>query len=280
MQAAERSEKPSAVIWTDRPGIRGTVLPEMRQGLTVCKAGGKESYMQIEDRKQGETGRDYALRTLRSNIVFMDLKPGAMISEKEIADCLGLSRTPVREAMIELSRMGILEVLPQKGCRVSLIDYGMVEEACFIRSVLENAVAELACSMASLEDIRRLEENILLQEFYLSHFDHKKILELDNGFHKMLFEITGKEQCHSLISGMNIHFDRVRDISILSVKDIKIVEDHKSILKAVKEKNAAAVRAAMEKHLGRFRVDEQVIRQKYPEYMKDTVSKEATEQDN
>ena len=89
--------------------------------------------MRVLERLARETGREYALRVLKENIVGLDLLPGSMLSENEIASCLNLSRTPVREAFIELSKVKIVEIYPQKGSVVSLIDYNMVEEARFMR---------------------------------------------------------------------------------------------------------------------------------------------------
>ena len=96
--------------------------------------------MRVLERLARETGREYALRVLKENIVGLDLLPGSMLSENEIASCLNLSRTPVREAFIELSKVKIVEIYPQKGSVVSLIDYNMVEEARFMRYELESAV--------------------------------------------------------------------------------------------------------------------------------------------
>lgn len=222
--------------------------------------------MYIEEKKQGETGRDYAYRMLRYNIVYRELKPGTMLSEKEIADRLGLSRTPVREAFIELAKTGIVEVLPQRGSRVAYIDYAMVEEADFVRMALEKAVVELVCEIRTEADIRELQENILLQEFYLQNADHIRLLELDNAFHKKLFVIAGKMQAYGMMEGICVHFDRVRDLSIRTVKDLKIVDDHRKLLEAVEQQNAPEAVLVLKKHLGRFRLEEKEIREAYPEY--------------
>ena len=69
--------------------------------------------MHITERLPRETGRDYALRILKDNIVRLELEPGSMVSENELASELGLSRTPVREALIELSKVNIVEIYPQ-----------------------------------------------------------------------------------------------------------------------------------------------------------------------
>ena len=118
--------------------------------------------MRVLERLARETGREYALRVLKENIVGLDLLPGSMLSENEIASCLNLSRTPVREAFIELSKVKIVEIYPQKGSVVSLIDYNMVEEARFMRYVLESAVVELVCQKITPDWIRKLEENVTL----------------------------------------------------------------------------------------------------------------------
>ena len=116
--------------------------------------------MRLLERFPRETGRDYALRTIKDNIISLRLAPGSQISENELAAEMGLSRTPVREALIELSKVKIIEIYPQKKSVVSLIDYSMVEEARFIRNLLECAVVELDCKMAAEDDVRRLEENV------------------------------------------------------------------------------------------------------------------------
>ena len=83
-----------------------------------------------------ETNREYALRVIRENIVKLELAPGSMISEQDIANQLNLSRTPVHEAMQEFSSTKIIEILPQRGSHVSLIDMALVEEAVFALSTI------------------------------------------------------------------------------------------------------------------------------------------------
>lgn len=221
--------------------------------------------MRLLERQPRETGREYALRVLKENIVCLELAPGSMVSEKDLADQMGLSRTPVREALIELAKGGIVEVYPQKGSAVARIDYDLVEEARFMRGVLENAVVRLACQMAAPEDIIRLEESIRLQEFYLENADKDRLMELDNEFHRMLFDIARKNKIYELMQNITIHFDRVRNMALNAVKDLKIVEDHKAIAEAVKGKNPEEAAALMDRHLSRYRIDEEAIRREYGE---------------
>ncbi|MDR1156768.1 MAG: GntR family transcriptional regulator [Oscillospiraceae bacterium] len=215
-----------------------------------------------------ESARDRAYRILKKAIIMLELEPGTMVSEADLAAKIGFSRTPVREALIELSKTKIVEVYPQKGSMISKIDYNLVEEARFMRLVLEVAVVELACDAASEDDVLALEENLARQNFCLANNSADKLLELDDMFHKRIFLIANKAQTYYFLESMAVHFDRVRKMSLNTIKDIKIVSDHQSILVAVKEKDKAAAKFHVEKHLSRYKIDEELIRQKYPTYFK------------
>jgi len=216
-----------------------------------------------------ESGRDYALRTLKDNIIRLELEPGSMVSENELATRLGLSRTPVREALMELAKVGAVEVYPQRGSVIALVDYAMVEQARFLRSVLERAVVELCCETATQADLFGLEESLRLYELYEKQGDRDTLLEIDNDFHRKLFKAAGKEQIHDLIRGFSIHFDRVRRMSLGAVKESKVLRDHTAIVEAIKAHDPGRAKAAMDTHLTRYKIDEAAIREKYPGYFKE-----------
>ena len=119
------------------------------------------------DKLPKESNRDYAFRVIRENIIKLELKPGTMLSEQDLAYELELSRTPVHEALQELSKSKIIEVFPQKGSLVSLINMELIEEAVFVRSTLESAITKEACTIATPEDVKYLADNVELQEFLL-----------------------------------------------------------------------------------------------------------------
>lgn len=225
--------------------------------------------MNIAPRLPRESARDYALRVLRENIITLRLEPGSMVSENELAVQLGLSRTPVREALIEMSKTGIVEVFPQRGSMISKIDYDLVEEARFVRFVLENAVVELACEQATAEDHARLAENIHLQEYYLEHYAPDKLLELDNQFHKLLFAASKKSLSSQILDGLTTHFDRVRHMSLSTVSGRSLLEEHSSIAAAVQARDKEKARALMTKHLTRYTIDKEAIQKQYPQYFKE-----------
>ncbi len=224
--------------------------------------------MYIPEQMGRENGRDYALRVIKENIIRLELEPGSSISDREVAASLSLSRTPVREALLELAKAKAVDIYPQRGSTVSLIDYDLVEEACFVRSVLETAVVEVVCGKATEASLEELEGNVKLQWFYLKERVTEKLLELDDEFHRLMFKTAGKMQAYQMMKGMMIHFDRVRNMALGTIKDRSLVEDHEKILEAVRDRDPMAARTLMERHLKRYQVDEQEIRRRYPGYFK------------
>ena len=227
--------------------------------------------MHIEERRYAETARDYALRILKANIISMDLEPGAMVSENELSAQMGLSRTPVREALMDMAKCRVVDVLPQRGSRIALIDYALVEEARFAREVLEVAILDLVCAQATPADIAQLRQNVRLQTLVQEPGMEKaqSMMELDDAFHQMLFRIAQKENTYSMLCSMTIHFDRVRSLSLGVVKDSKIIADHQAICEAIAARDAQKAKTIMTEHLGRVKVDEEAIRSAYPQYMKE-----------
>ncbi len=224
--------------------------------------------MRLLKRLPRETARDYAFRVIKDNIIRLELKPGSPVSENELAAELGLSRTPVRESLIALSKAKVVEITPQKRSVVAPIDETLVEEARFVRDVLECGVVVLACKMASDADILRLEENVKLQETYVDSGPLESIHDLDNQFHKYLFTIAQKQQVFEMVQNLAIHFDRIRSLALNGIRDLDIVEDHRKILEAIRNRNEQQARQTMELHLSRCKVDSVSIREKYPQYFK------------
>ncbi len=222
--------------------------------------------MKNTENNEKENNRDYAFRVIRDNIVNLELIPGSMLSEQDIAEELHLSRTPVHEALQELARTKIIEILPQKGSLVSLVDMNKVDEAVFLRSTIEAAVTEEACNIATAEDIHNLEENLNLQEFYHDQNSIDKIMELDNAFHEMMYKITNKMQCHYVVKLMNIHYDRFREMKLHALENKPIIDEHREILQAFKNKDSARAKELVLSHINRLYIDEKEIRKKYPTY--------------
>lgn len=220
------------------------------------------------ERKANESGRDYALRVLRGSIIRLELAPGSRISENELSAKLGLSRTPVREALQELVKEKVVEVYPQRGSFVSLIDYDLVEETRWMRNVLECAVIRLVCRLATDPQLEQLEQSVKLQQFTLETFGPERLMEQDDAFHRQLFTIANRTQSYEVMTGLTIHFDRVRSMALSAVKDIRLVEDHAAILQAVRARDEQRAEELMDQHLNRYQIDREAICGQYAQYMK------------
>ena len=224
--------------------------------------------VRYRDRLAGESAKAYALRELNDNIINMELKPGTLISENELSRILGVSRTPIREAIQELVKAQLIEVFPQRGSYVAAISFNAVEEAAFLRRTLEAAIVEELCGSISDDQLKKLYENIDLQEYYLNNGMSDRIMNLDNEFHEMLFLMCGKEQTYRLMHSAMGQFDRMRALSLYSVKEIKIVSDHRNIVDAIRERDRETARSLMIKHLMRYKLDKEEVIKEYPDYFK------------
>ena len=226
--------------------------------------------MKYDTRQAGETAKEYAYRILKENIISLEMEPGSPLNDVEFSQMIGVSRTPVREAIIKLKEeSGIIEIFPQRGMRIALIDTEMVQEARFLRLTLEKAIVELACDMAGEEDFVWLEENLELQELYLKNNNLPKLLEQDNELHRRLFVICHKEQTYRMSRGLSIHYDRVRNLEAgTAVHAAKTVEDHQNLIQAIRDRDKERARQIMEVHLDRWLLNEQRLHKEYPQYFK------------
>lgn len=215
-----------------------------------------------------ESGREYALRVLKQNIINLELQSGSLLSEKDIAAELGLSRTPVREALIELNNINIVEILPQKGVQISLIDYSLVEEAQFLRFTLETSIAELVCKNVTDKDIEILKTNLKMQEIHSGNLYLNNLLNLDNEFHKELFRIANKNKVYNLMERMEIHFDRIRSIISYNIENNGVVSEHYNLLDAIIKRDKDMYIKIMKEHLTRYKIDKSEIKKEYQKYLK------------
>lgn len=219
-------------------------------------------------RKDGEILSDYALRVLRHNIVSLSMEPGRMYSEKELSDALSLSRTPLREAIRRLASTGILEIYPQKGTMVSLVDYDLVEEARFVREALECAVVKLLCRNITPEELLELKTNVGRQKRCVELGNLNGLMALDLRFHELLFRFADKMQCYEYVTGMTIHMDRLRNMALRAVKTPSFVNQHEMLVNAIEAGDASAAEEIMRNHVARYLVDREALMTTYPEYLK------------
>ena len=225
--------------------------------------------LEIDKKMQGESIREYVIRIMKMNVINLNLKPGECVSEIGISKELGLSRTPVREAFIKLSQEELLDIIPQKGTYVSLIDLDIVEEAKFLRKALEKAIIETSLGYITDKHIEELEENIHLQEFYVNNKNYMKLLDLDNQFHRLIFSACKKDRIYSFMESINIHLTRVRVLRLVAIIDIDLMlTQHKDILNAIKERDPQKIEKVMDIHTSGNVLEPETMCSLYPSYFK------------
>lgn len=223
----------------------------------------------IDQPNNGISASDYVYEVLKKNIVGFNAKPGERISENEISELLQVSRTPVREAFIKLSKEDLLYVLPQRGTYISYIDLDEVEEARFIRENLEKAVIELATKQFSEDALFLLEQNLAAQKNKIEKKAYGEFLELDQAFHKIIFQECNKAKTWSVIEQVNSQYKRIRVLSfIANINWIQTIDQHQGIIEAIRSKDTEKGLQIIGKHLKKLSIEKIELKEKYPEYFK------------
>ena len=226
--------------------------------------------IELIEKRPSESIKDYTYLVLRKNIIDLNLKPGQIISENEIASRINVSRTPIREAFARLVSEELLEIYPQKGTQVSFIDLNRVEEARFMRLQLEQAVVKLACEDFPENYLFKLESNINQQEFCLVKKNYIAALDLDNSFHELIFKGCGKARIWNAIHFMNGDFDRIRALNLISSRNMDIVHaQHRDIFNAIKAKDSTLGVNLVCDHLTKVNNDKIILLDEYPTYFKE-----------
>jgi GntR family transcriptional regulator, rspAB operon transcriptional repressor len=176
--------------------------------------------------------------------------PSEGLSEKELSTELGVSRTPVREALIRLANEGLVDILPQRGSFVAPIRLRDVEEAQFIRESLEVAVVRRLAERPPVRLLANLKVSLARQEAAVASDDRDLFLEFDEAFHRGLSEEAGLPKCWRVIQSVKLQMDRVRYLSLPDPGHLEVLlSQHRAITAAVEAANPDEAARAMSVHL-------------------------------
>ncbi len=200
------------------------------------------------DRAQPLRMQVYAL--VRRAIIAGQLLPGAAINEVEIASKLGVSRTPVREAVKKAVDEGLVDVFVQRGTFVASINRQQVEEAYIVRMALEAQSARFAAKNARLEQLHALEDILHDHEMALKRQKFARAMDQDDAFHMQLALVSDFSNLWRSVELSKAHIDRCRTHSIPAPgAGVKTIQEHRAILAAVADKDSNKAEAAMRTHL-------------------------------
>jgi DNA-binding GntR family transcriptional regulator len=215
-----------------------------------------------------ENAQHFVYSSLRNSILGLNLVPGTVISEKDISLRFRVSRTPVREAFIALSREALVTVVPQKGSMVSKIDFTRIEQELFLRESLEKAALKLFMKDFKLSQLAEMEKLIELQAETAGTKKYEQFLQYDNMFHRIFF--GDQNVAWEAIENMCGHYQRFRLLTIWLQDIVKdIFEEHKLLFLAVKRKDTEEAIALLESHLHKLNTEEAIVKRLFPGYFAD-----------
>lgn len=187
---------------------------------------------------------------LKRMILNLTLKPNEALSEKELSLRLGISRTPVREALIRLADETLVDVFPQRGTFVSPIRVSEVVEAQFLREALETAVVRRAAEDPSPRLLRELSNLLEDQSRAATAGEPEEYMPLDEAFHRVISEGIEMPRAWKLIQSVKGQMDRVRFLSLPNKSHlVMLTEQHRLIVEAIKARDPDAAEQHMRQHL-------------------------------
>jgi DNA-binding GntR family transcriptional regulator len=207
--------------------------------------------------------------SLRNSILSLNLVPGTAINEKDISVRYNVSRTPVREAFITLSKEALITVMPQKGSMVSCIDLNRVKQEQFLRESLETAALRLFIKEYDSVQLAELEKCIDLQIEACESRKPELFNKLDDQFHRIFF--GSQNVAWEAMENTCGHYHRIRLLTIWIQGIIAdIIEEHKKIFDAVKQRDTEKSLSHLNEHIHKLSSEEALLKRFFPDYFTDS----------
>ncbi len=194
--------------------------------------------------------RDVVFNTLRKAILTGELKPGERLMEIHLANRLGVSRTPIREAIRKLELEGLVTMIPRRGAEVAQITEKSMKDVLEVRRALDALCAELACDRISEEEMGKLEEACAGFEKATRTGDTTAIAKADVALHDIIVAATGNRRLVQLVNNLaeqmyRYRFEYIKDES----QHERLVEEHRIIYESIRVKDREAAAAAAKMHI-------------------------------
>lgn len=194
--------------------------------------------------------RDVVFNTLRQAILMGELEPGARLMEIQLANRLGVSRTPIREAIRKLELEGLVVMIPRKGAEVAKITSKDLHDVLEVRCALEELAVELACNKISAEDIAALKETLEAFKTALNNKVLADIAATDVYFHDIIYTATHNDRLIQMLSNLREQMYRYR-VEYLkdSQSHSKLIEEHEAIIYNLQTRNVSETKRIIKNHI-------------------------------
>ena len=199
--------------------------------------------------------RNKVFKYIKSQIINGVYTPGETLLELKLADELGVSRTPIREAIRLLEVEGLVETTAKKGAMVLGISQKDVEDIYAIRELVEGLAARLAAERLSPLELRELQKTFDLMEFFAQKGDVEELAELDNRFHQLIYEASGSKILNLTLTNLHQYIQLARLESLKKKNRLPhTIAEHHAILQAFINKNPEAAEKALTEHVKQARL--------------------------
>jgi DNA-binding GntR family transcriptional regulator len=194
--------------------------------------------------------RELVFEAIREAIVSGTLAPGERLMEVQLAEELGVSRTPVREAIRRLELEGYVVMVPRKGAFVASLSAKDVADVFEIRAALEGLAAELAAERITEEELEELERQLHYVARCVEEGDLPGLVEADTRFHELLYRASRNQRLTQIIGNLREQIQRFRTTSLATPGRMQeTLEEHKKIVEALAQRNAVLARRLAEEHI-------------------------------
>ena len=194
--------------------------------------------------------RDVVFNTLRQEILKGELLPGERLMEIQLANRLGVSRTPIREAIRKLELEGLVTMIPRKGAEVAGITEKSLKDVLEVRKTLEDLAIELACKRMTAEDLEKLEKAQLEFKKAIEENDALLIAQTDESYHDVIYASTHNDKLQQILANLREQMYRYR---LEYIKDADkrqvLIEEHDRILEELRSHSLDDAKKTMREHI-------------------------------
>ncbi len=191
--------------------------------------------------------------SLRHAILSLDLRPGDILRKPEICEALGVSRSPVSEAVARLAGEHLVRVVPQAGTYVARLSLDEIREGAFLREALEVAAVERVAETVTEDQLTQLRRNLRLQAALIEDHDFAGFYQTDAAMHELILSFTGFRRLAVLADTAWVHVNRARQVILPAPGRIQsTLTEHLAILSAIEARDPHAAREATRHHLGKL----------------------------
>lgn len=194
--------------------------------------------------------REIVFETIREAIISGDLRPGERLMEVQLAEEMGVSRTPVREAIRKLELEGFVVMIPRKGAYVAGISMKDIADVFEIRTALESLAAGLAAERITEDELEELERSLVSVSESTESNNLQALVDTDADFHDIIYKASRNERLVQIINNLKEQIQRFRTTSLAHPGRMrKALEEHKQIVEALSERNIALAQTLAQEHI-------------------------------